>query len=683
MNRKRIVASLFALLLLGLPVSVADEGRAGRTRPRVKKPVERPVPENLIIVKREAPAPAGPRQKGTDPVAVEATRAARQMAERLAANEGWVEYYRVGWFRGMNRAMNDRSLGDWDRTQGFAVGVRDREARRTGRDLGLLRAEELAGQSAADQVEAQFRDLARDPVFNARSVAPRFQAEGLFAPRPVLDELLLDLPALSLAVFADRDRRERFRKGFDDWDIGPDRLRRMDRFEQFHKRDWADPVQAFRRWKRSSRNAAILRRLNEGDRVRFRERFLASFTFWLPRFYDRFQEPAFSAGFDDGWEYGAFVQFEFAFREGVADGFDQAVRSAADASFQRNWGRAFNRFYEASFDDWMNSVRPAIVDIRLEDGDRDGVFEPGEELDVFYTMANLGGGFGELDLSLKGKLLDRPRLKSVRFDGRGVVDNLEPLQMRIAGDIPVRTRGKVILALAGERLSADLLVARPLQFEGGWRIDSRDALRGVTVVDVQIANRSRKPVTGSLGIVEFSGDGGSANRDLGQVAAGEVREVRFRLDGLDPLDILSGELRLSFQAADGVVVHDGLDIRFPNLAVDLGNDDIVTLMLQFATDRSVPQRDVDRARALMLERMKVDWRIVARGRKNPYKRDFREKNAETAMGELVMRTAELRGARVRSDVLVDLGDDLTALSRDLPGAHPFLRKWFRKLVKQI
>ena len=132
MNRKRIAASLFALLLLGLPVSAADEGRAGRTRPHVNKPVDRPVPESLIIVEREAPVPAGPRQKGTDPVAAQAERAARQMAERLAANEGWVEYYRVGWFRGMNRALNDLSLGDWDRIQGFEAGVRDRDARRTG-----------------------------------------------------------------------------------------------------------------------------------------------------------------------------------------------------------------------------------------------------------------------------------------------------------------------------------------------------------------------------------------------------------------------------------------------------------------------------------------------------------------------------------------------------------------------
>jgi hypothetical protein len=263
------------------------------------------------------------------------------------------------------------------------------------------------------------------------------------------------------------------------------------------------------------------------------------------------------------------------------------------------------------------------------------------------------------------------------------VDDLPPLTVRIADDVPVRTRGRLELAMAGERKTAEVLVARPLQFEGGWTVDSRDALQGVTVVDVRISNRSRRPVTGSLAIVDPSGNAGMAGRDLGRLAAGEVREVRFRLDGLDPLDILSGELKLGFQATDGFVVHDGLDVAFPNLAVDLGNDDLVTLMLDLAADRSASQRDVDRARALMLERMKADWRIAARGRNNPYKRDFRGESDETALGELVQRAAEIRGARMGQDVLGDLSDDLFALSGDLPGAHPFLRKWFRKLVARI
>ncbi len=687
MNRTRIAASLFSLLILVLPGAAADDGSAARTRPnrdrqdrpQVRKPADRQVPESLVIPRREVVPPTGHRHTGSDELALQADRAARRMAEELASKEGWVEYYRVGWFRGMNRALNDRSLGDWDRIQGFEAGVRDRDARRTGLDLGRTRADEMAVAAAAEQVEAQFSDLSRDPQFDPRAVAPRFRAEGVFAQRPDPDALFLEAPVLSLAVFANRDRRERFRRGFDSWDVDPDRLRKMDRFEQFHNRDWADPARAFRLWKRSPRNGAMIRRMDEADRIRFRERFQSSFSAWLTRLYDRFQEPAFADGFDDGWEYGVWMRYELSFQEGFADGFDQAVRSAAEAAFTRNWDRAFGRFYEASFDEWMSSVRPAIVELHLEDGDRNGVFEPGENLDAFFTVANLGGGSGERDLSLRGQVLDRTRRRTVRFQGRGVLEMVEPLQVRIAGDVPVRTRSNLVLELAGERMEADLIVARPLQFEDGWRIDSRDALQGVSVVEVEVVNRSRKPVAGSVGI---EGDFRMEN-DLGRIAAGETRTVRFRMDNLDPLDILSGQLQVRFQAADYAVVHDRLMVRFPNLAVDLANDDIVTLMLRFASDRNAPRRDVDRARALMLERMKADWRIAARGRSNPYKRDFRSRNDETALGELVMRSAEIRGQVTRPDVLVALGDDLTALSRDLPGAHPFLRKWFRKLAAKI
>ena len=61
--------------------------------------------------------------------------AGRRMAEKLAGTKGWVEYYRVGWFRGMNRALNDNSLGGWDRIQGFEALVQDREALHTATEI--------------------------------------------------------------------------------------------------------------------------------------------------------------------------------------------------------------------------------------------------------------------------------------------------------------------------------------------------------------------------------------------------------------------------------------------------------------------------------------------------------------------------------------------------------------------
>ncbi len=457
----------------------------------------------------------------------------------------------------------------------------------------------------------------------------------------------------------------------------------MHRLDQFHDRGWSDPDQAFHFWSREFRSSEHIPSSGRTGPRAVSGPVLGVICGLDSHALQSICLPAFDHGYSDGWEYGAWMQYEISFQEGFADGFDHAVRSAAESAFARNWDGAFTRAYEVSFDEWMNSIRPVVVDLHFEDGDRDGVFEPGEELELFYTVANLGGGFGELELSLDGGILVRPVPGTVRFEGRGRLDDSEPLLARIADDVPVRTRGVLVLDLAGARASAELMVARPLQFEDSWQVDSHDALHGSTVVEVQVVNRSRRPVTGSLGIVESPGYDLSETRDLGQMAAGEIRTVRFRLDGIDPLDILSGELRFGFQAFDTAAVHDGLTVRFPNLAVDLTNDDLVNLMVRFATDRSVTQQDVDRARALMLERMKADWRIVARSPRNLYKLDYQERKGETALGELVLRASEVSGTMARPEIFIDLGNDLIALSRELPGVHPFLRKWFRKLVARI
>jgi hypothetical protein len=93
--------------------------------------------------------------------------------------------------------------------------------------------------------------------------------------------------------------------------------------------------------------------------------------------------------------------------------------------------------------------------------------------------------------------------------------------------------------------------------------------------------------------------------------------------------------------------------------------------------------DIERARALVLRRMRADWRVAVRGRGNPYKRDLKRNATSTALGDLV-RVARLEGAgAVRPEVFSGLGEEIEALAEDLPGTHPFLRKSMRKLARRV
>ncbi len=110
MNRVKISTVLLSLLILLVPAAVAGEGSAVRTRPdrvsvdrpKAQRPAPRPVPETLVPVERPMPQPVDSDRRPSDRILAQADLAARWAAEELSRTRGWVEYYRSGWFHGMN-----------------------------------------------------------------------------------------------------------------------------------------------------------------------------------------------------------------------------------------------------------------------------------------------------------------------------------------------------------------------------------------------------------------------------------------------------------------------------------------------------------------------------------------------------------------------------------------------------
>ena len=97
----------------------------------------------------------------------------------------------------------------------------------------------------------------------------------------------------------------------------------------------------------------------------------------------------------------------------------------------------------------------------------------------------------------------------------------------------------------------------------------------------------------------------------------------------------------------------------------------------------MPARDVTQARSLLMDRMRADWQRAIAMDGNPYKTDFEEGSASTALGELVRALDGSKGGFANRDVFNGAGSDIAALAEDLPGAHPMLRKWMRKLAKRV
>ena len=92
---------------------------------------------------------------------------------------------------------------------------------------------------------------------------------------------------------------------------------------------------------------------------------------------------------------------------------------------------------------------------------------------------------------------------------------------------------------------------------------------------------------------------------------------------------------------------------------------------------------IARARELVARRMRVDWRAAVRADGNPYKRDFKRGSTETALGDLVRAYRDHGSRSIRTEVWNGLRTDIEALAKELPGIHPRLRKYMKRLARRI
>jgi len=695
-----------AALVFLSPVVVAgddDSGERARVTPqyhrgsgsrpdRVDVPEPGDPPGDLVFETVAAPVvvPMRSRPGGRDPsqdpvddghdlsIAERAASAADWTAHQIANTRGWRQYYRVGFHRGMRAALEDDLIGGRDYMEGVRSGSRDPGALFMGADLGRRAAEDAAATAAADQVADQFYDLYREPQRSPRPIVPDYAVREHWATGPELSEVFA-----AYSVYRVARIENRVRSAFGDWEWDAWRLYEAPRHEDFYDSSWRDPEAAFSFWKERGRRSTVYSKMRDrGDREYFRMVFKAEYARILQVYYQRHLRRGYGEGFEDGWTYGAYVNREWHYRQGYNEGFDEGVSTAAFTSYQVTYAIVYGRYYDDVFDEWSHNPKPGIVAVHLADGNDDGIFQPGEEILADYELANYGGLDGTFVVRLEGQEIELAEEVTIRLPARSLIHSDAPVRLRIDPYVPARTRTGLELTLADQREVVDLLVSYPLEFPREVDLD-RDSLAGRARVQVLVVNRSRKPIDAVVALERVDGYPIRDDRELGVLPAGAERWVTFDVEGIRALDMISGNLRAHFTVRSPGEVQDRLEFRFPDAASDLYNRELLELMLTFARDSSVPWSDVAEARALMLRRLRVDWTAAVRSRGNPYKKDYKGKGTRTALGDLVQTYQRERPGVSNGAVFDGLDSEIEAMAEELPGVHPYLRKYMKRLARKL
>lgn len=694
-RRRRVLFSLAGIVGVGLSIGAATAAAAAseppppaprfrreaveRDRPAVPPPPVRELPPELVL-KASTGAEATrrpvrePPTGGTQAILQQAAIAADWAAAETARTRGWVGYYRLGVHEGLRSALADASIGTWDFREGVRLGLRDPEALRFGSDVGAQSAASDAERLVAEHIAELFRDLSRPPRPAPRPALPTYDPGTSWTAEPELREVFLEYP---------QPTHREWGRAFQGWSYDPWRLSQSASHSAFHDARWGDAVPALELWRREGPHAAAYRQLGTADRLAFDASFADAFRVSLVRQFERQLRRAFRAGLAEGWALGAGARAEWQFRSGYREGFDRAVGASALASFRANYPLAYERAYVRQFEEWSTHPRLEILSLMLKDGNDDGIFEPGEELLANYEVANYGGRGGTFTATLDGPMLAGPADVSVSVPARSLVRPSAPQRATIDPSAGRGARTRIDLRLSDAWRSADLVISRPLAFQGSVTESRFDASAGHVTVAAQLVNRSRRAVTGAVELELPSGIVTERAPGVQTIEGGQVRQVEFALTGIPPIDLLSGSLVVRAKAMAGGQLHDELTYRFPNRALDLRRGDLVAYLLQLARTEGAAASDVASARDLLLQRLRVDWDAAVRADGNPYKQDRRDRGSRTALGELVRARDDAKGSLRNRAVFDGLDDAIKRLAESLPGVHPLLRKHMKQLASRL
>lgn len=646
--------------------------KARKTRDDGPAPAAPEIPDDIrvVVVKAHRPRVAVP-VRTAETLEARASRTAVDMAGEAVRVWGFRQYWRAGFARGYDNAMNDPRVHASERAEGFRYGRLDPRALLTGQQIAQQDASDQARGAAEDRVRSQFLDLSRMPQRDrdaaVRPSAPTW-AGAVFAAVPVFDAVSTSMP-LSSTVMLTREARD----ASDGW-----QATRTYAVET----GWKDADRAFSIWRERQRPGSYWTRLSSADRERFRSVFVSEFAAELASLDLRPAYDGWRSGYADGWRYGAAVQGEWAYRQGYAEGFDTGVRDAAAVTWPFAFTHAYNGSYDAAFARWSTTAQPAISAVRLVDATDDGVIEPGERIFVEADLVNYGGATGTFDVRASGQALEGEtgRSMTLKARSRGSLDR--PLDARVAAGTPNRTDTVVTVSAGDDAFETRMHVTHPLVIDEGTGI-SADYLGGSVQIDVLVSNLSRRDLSAVVRAAPVGRGGAPLSDEPIRVAAGRSVRSQFVANDLRPLDLIGGrsQWRLTVDRDRGT--DDERVVGPHEVATDLASRDLLLFMVDLARESRPSRQDVAEARALFLDRMRADWDRARAADGNPYKRDVENGSATTALGDLARTLKNERRGFENEAVFDGLGDDIASFASELPGAHPLLRKWMKRLAKQI
>lgn len=395
----------------------------------------------------------------------------------------------------------------------------------------------------------------------------------------------------------------------------------------------------------------------------YADNFRSAYPYYAKDFYDDGFEDMLDEGANDGYGFGVGIGMEYSRQNGRVEGFNSAFRDEEHKVYNNAYQAQYFAKYDETFKDYQHNpvVRAQLLDI--VETEKDGIFQPGEQIKAIYKLINYGGVEARVNAQLAGGGIESSNSAPAvipAVTSKNVADGV--LTATINSQLQSLQNAQIVLVVTGTKKEVppspiERTVTRQVTMDNSVSYNPL-AAAGVVQVSLTVRNQSPLiPTSDDVSVVAVDNQGHRANLNIGVLPKGKVHPVSVEIKGIDPLSIYLDQVSFSVQ------VYKGKQLMGQSQAIGVRHNDETEKadLAKIFDDAAQSPSDLARAQAAKVQLVKEIQEEVTGARTKDYK------NPEGTLVYEVVKAHNARGTQSASakERYKELANEIRGFSKKL------------------
>ena len=414
----------------------------------------------------------------------------------------------------------------------------------------------------------------------------------------------------------------------------------------------------------------------------YKEVFNANYQHWANHYFSLGFEQQLNVGQSDGAALGRGIGETIAKERGLEQAFNERFIAEGKAAYADTFQEFYTKSFNTTYDEYNNNPHIELnIDAVVGTVD-DGIIQPGEPIQLQYSLTNIGGVSAPVDIGISGSIQNATSQRSPTIPALTSEQRTTETIADIDPRLQARDKATIKMTVNDTSASIEQVVNRLVEIVN--QDINIETLKGSGQIAITARNLSTKPTKGDVSAT-LNIDEQAISLSVGPISAGKTKTIRLDVSDLNPLTIIEGG-----QTASVTVYHksEAMDTQPVSIQSKNPNNDLIEYFDQAVNGRGPIPSTVampEQIDAIIASIVQHNRGQVGQHNSPSAQNVFRKNPGQTYVGTL----AHTFSSHDQSDFAVEAYNKLARkLIKETSQFSPFLgmspkRKHYRKLVRSF